>query len=118
MAATWSSAESSGCVRSRHEAVTNVLRHARAQHIRVRLRAAHETLRLVIRDDGVGFDAGAVRARCRNGGALGLRGMEERVLLLDGRFEIESSAGAGTEVRVWLPLRPAMAVPDGAPRRP
>jgi two-component system sensor histidine kinase DegS len=54
----------------------------------------------VIEDDGQGFDPTAIRE-----GALGLVGMRERVGLLGGRFEIESSVGAGTTLVVELPVQ-------------
>ena len=55
-------------------------------------------MRTVIEDDGAGFDPGAVRE-----GALGLVGMRERVSLLGGRFEVDSSPGAGTTLLIELP---------------
>jgi two-component system sensor histidine kinase UhpB len=53
------------CCRVVQEAVTNVLRHAHAQHIWVELRGREDEVRLAIRDDGVGFDPGDVRRRAR-----------------------------------------------------
>jgi signal transduction histidine kinase len=61
------------------EAVSNALRHARATLIRVTLRAESDALRLVIEDDGVGFDPEAVSQRVKRGEHLGLLGMTERV---------------------------------------
>ena len=58
-----------------------------------------QAVRLVIEDDGDGFDPERVRD-----GALGLVGIRERVSLLDGRFEIDSSPGAGTTLLVELPV--------------
>ncbi len=79
------------------EALRNVVRHAHAKHVRIRLEQSHDDLILDIQDDGSGF------APERDRG-LGLLGMEERVMHLHGSFHIESTPGAGTSIRVELPL--------------
>jgi len=82
------------------EALTNVARHARAQVVGVVLKHEGTMLELVVRDDGVGFDAGAVLSEASG---LGLHGMQERVALLGGSVEIESRPGRGTTVRARIP---------------
>jgi signal transduction histidine kinase len=86
------------------EALSNVYRHARARSVALRLRVVDETLMLEIADDGVGFDPQAVTAL---EGGYGLRGIAERVALLDGTWNIVSQPGQGTRVQVHLPFRPA-----------
>jgi len=86
------------------EALSNVYRHARARSVALRLRVVDETLMLEIADDGVGFDPQAVTAL---EGRYGLRGIAERVALLDGAWNIVSQPGQGTRVQVRLPFRPA-----------
>ena len=86
------------------EALSNVYRHARARSVALRLRVVDETLMLEIADDGVGFDPQAVTAL---EGGYGLRGIAERVALLDGAWNIVSQPGQGTRVQVHLPFRPA-----------
>ena len=81
------------------EALTNCARHANASRIHVSLHFANHSLRLGIRDNGLGFDRTA-----RNSRGLGLLGMEERVRELGGRILIRSAPGAGTQVEVELPL--------------
>jgi signal transduction histidine kinase len=76
-----------------HEALYNALRHARAEHIRVRLTAE----RVEVADDGMGFDPDRAELRSRH---LGLTSMEERARELGGRIEIHSAPGAGTRVVV------------------
>ncbi|HEV8640109.1 MAG TPA: response regulator [Methylomirabilota bacterium] len=95
------------CFRVAQAAVTNVVRHARAQHLTVELRHRDAGLELVVRDDGAGFDTRAAREGARRGESLGLLAMEERVFLLDGSIAIESVPGHGTEVRARFPLRTA-----------
>jgi signal transduction histidine kinase len=84
------------------EALTNMIRHARATHASVIvLRQLHE-ITMLIEDDGKGFDVAMVQARGDQ--CLGLMGMSERVNLLGGSFVIESAPGEGTTIRVRLPL--------------
>ena len=88
------------------EALTNVARHAQARRVRmsVRLRRRDGTLRLVVCDDGVGFDPEATLRRGARGEGIGLLGMRERAALLGGRVDIRSSPGRGTAVRLSVPM--------------
>jgi signal transduction histidine kinase len=79
-------------------ALANVALHADASRIVVRLEGDEDGVRLEVEDDGVGFDPQAVR------GGIGLIGMRERVEWLGGRFDLATAPGAGTRVRVYLPL--------------
>ena len=80
------------------ESLTNAVRHAQARHVTVELRAeAERRLALTVRDDGCGIHPGKVAG-------FGIRGMQERVEGLGGRYTIESETGNGTCVRVTLPL--------------
>jgi signal transduction histidine kinase len=79
------------------EALRNVVRHANAKNVRIRLDQGDDELILTIQDDGHGF----VPERDKG---LGLLGMQERVTHLHGSFRIESTPGVGTSVRVELPL--------------
>jgi len=85
------------------EALTNVIRHARAQVVDIEL-GTNGTLQLVVRDDGQGFDVGAARRRAALGASLGLISMQERVALAGGDMKIDSAPGRGTSIRVRLPL--------------
>jgi signal transduction histidine kinase len=97
------------CFRVAQEALTNVVRHARAKRVRVELRREDGALQLVVRDDGIGFDVAGASRRAARGASLGLLGMQERVQLVGGQMELESAPGHGTEVRVSLPLAAAAA---------
>jgi signal transduction histidine kinase len=84
------------------EALTNLIRHAKATHASVIvLRQIHE-ITMLIEDDGHGFDTAMVQNR--GGQCLGLMGMKERVNLLGGSFVVESAPGEGTTIRVRIPL--------------
>jgi two-component system sensor histidine kinase UhpB len=97
------------------EALSNVVKHARASKTTVALFMVEEenSLRIAIVDNGAGFDAGAASQ------GIGLIGMRERVYGCDGRIEIGSAAGQGTEITLTLPLRAqagaAASLPDGPP---
>lgn len=82
------------------EALTNVLRHAKARHVRVTLGEADGWLQLQIRDDGQGFNPDAVGA-----GHHGLLGMRYRIESLGGTLQLLSAPGRGTLVLARLPLR-------------
>ena len=71
----------------------------------VALRKPNGHLHLVVGDDGVGFDVEALRQRAVQGASLGLLSMEERATLVDGRLELKSAVGQGTEVHAWFPLK-------------
>jgi PAS domain S-box-containing protein len=96
------------CFRVAQEAITNVLRHARARNVWLRLFTANGRLAISVRDDGRGFDLDSVRERAANGSSLGLVGMEERMALAGGSFELRSAPGQGTVLLATFPL-PATA---------
>lgn len=87
------------------EALTNVVRHAGAQHVTVTLQQREEELGISIRDDGAGFHVNKSRKDAVLGTSMGLLDMQERAELVGGQLEIHSTPGRGTEVLVRLPLR-------------
>jgi PAS domain S-box-containing protein len=87
------------CFRVAQEALTNVARHAGARHVWVDLHLLPVGLELGVRDDGSGFDAAFARDQAVGGASMGLLGMQERVALAGGTFELRSAPGAGTRVR-------------------
>lgn len=80
------------------EALTNVARHARARNVSIRLARDGDRLVCQVRDDGVGFDDGAVRR-----GGLGLLGIRERLHALGGTLQIRGGPGRGAELHFHLP---------------
>lgn len=82
------------------EALTNVVKHARAERVSILLRERDGRVAAVIEDDGRGFSPEA-----ETGEGLGLVGMRERVALVDGRLHVESAAGSGTTIVADVPLR-------------
>ena len=92
------------CFRIVQEALSNVLRHARATSVKVSLVRESDRLELAVRDDGVGFEPEAIPAAER-AESLGLLGMRERVAALGGAFAVRSVAGSGTEISAVFPLQ-------------
>ena len=88
------------------EALHNCEQHAGARHVEVSVRQEQDRLRLLIRDDGHGFDTRRERG-------MGLLGIEERDHHLGGSFTVDSAPGSGTSIEVVLPLRQPVAPPVG-----
>ncbi len=86
------------------ESLTNVSRHAEARHVSVRLASDAHTIRMEIEDDGRGFDPQSLRRSTASDRGIGVLGMRERVATYGGAFEIESTPGNGTVVRLAIPL--------------
>jgi signal transduction histidine kinase len=84
------------------ESLANTYRHADAKDCKVVLSGNKESVTVEICDDGPGFDPMSVIKKER----LGLTGMRQRIEVLGGHFEIDSTRGAGTVIRVTLPLTP------------
>jgi signal transduction histidine kinase len=78
------------------ETLTNVAKHADASEAEIQVQSGDGLLRVLVRDDG--------RGGADVGGGSGLVGLTDRVEALGGRFELHSPPGAGTDVRVVLPL--------------
>lgn len=89
----------SGLFRIAQEALANVVQHAQARRARLSLTITPEEGRLIIEDDGVGFDSEQIP-----GGHFGLIGANERARLLGGNLEIKSSPGMGARLEVRVPL--------------
>jgi signal transduction histidine kinase len=89
------------CFRIGQEAITNVVRHARARRLDVTLRHRDGMLELQVKDDGAGF---AADGPPQETWGLGLLAMEERAVAAGGALEIQSHAGRGTAVRAYFPL--------------
>ena len=83
------------------EALNNVVKHADAQEVTLRLSPGEDGFEVRVVDDGRGFDAGAAEAA-----GNGLSNMRRRLEQWGGSARITSSPGRGTEVRLWVPLKP------------
>jgi two-component system NarL family sensor kinase len=89
--------ESIGLVwRAAQEAVRNALRHGSPSRLTIKVASSRSHLSLLVEDDGVGFDPG----QSPRNGHLGLRGLRDLIVEMNGTFEIDSAPGAGTRVRM------------------
>ena len=86
------------------EAITNSVKHADASRIGVILRAVSHEAVLIVEDDGNGFSQDATGPQYGSCPSLGLLGIRERLSLVDGSLEIETSPGHGTTLLVRVPL--------------
>lgn len=92
------------------EAITNIARHARAQHVSIRFAFESGLVTVTIVDDGVGFDVERAAARTpRDSASVGLIGMQERVRLLDGEIDVQSSPSGGTTIIVRVAVESGAA---------
>jgi signal transduction histidine kinase len=80
------------------EALTNVVKHAQAKRVSIVLMRRDRSVSAVIEDDGRGFSSGD-----SDEDGLGLLGMRERISLVGGRLEVESSPGSGTTLSIEVP---------------
>jgi signal transduction histidine kinase/ligand-binding sensor domain-containing protein len=93
------------------EVLRNAFRHAHASHIEAEIRFDKRHLRLRIRDDGKGIDRHILEEGAK-AGHWGLPGIRERAKRIEGRFDIWSEAGAGTEIELTVPASRAYAKPQ------
>jgi signal transduction histidine kinase len=87
------------------EGLTNVAKHARATSVSVVIERVNAMIQLTIEDNGCGFNTSASFEQTDNRGGFGLAGMRERLSLLNGELEVESSVGAGTAVFARIPFK-------------
>jgi PAS domain S-box-containing protein len=88
-----------GLYRILQEALTNTLRHAKAKKISVKLEQNSDKINLTIEDDGIGFNANEIKLNK----TLGLLGMKERILMMEGEFKIRSKEREGTTIHASIP---------------
>ncbi|MFQ5944041.1 MAG: histidine kinase [Anaerolineales bacterium] len=86
------------------EAVNNARKHARAEHIWIRLKPDGQMALLEIEDNGVGFDVGEVQDNYEQRGSLGMVNLHERAEMVHGILKIDSTRGQGTRISVKIPM--------------
>jgi signal transduction histidine kinase len=96
------------------EALTNVIRYAKAKRVSVELLRDGDSMTLVVSDDGVGIAEAASRNRLSHG----ISGMRQRARALGGEFSIRGRPGAGTVIEVTVPLPRGDTAPGGAADSP
>jgi len=91
------------------EAMTNIARHSKARNVYVQLSLEENYANLTIRDDGVGFLLDSME----HSHSLGILGMNERALLVDAHFSLQSEPGKGTTIGLQIPLAKAVGTKRG-----
>jgi len=94
------------------ESLTNITRHAQASRVRVELRSRPDRISMTVADNGVGIQ----RTGRHKLGSFGLVGIEERVTILGGSFDISEAPGGGTTINVSIPVEGQSPSPGPAPR--
>ena len=89
------------CLRVGQEAITNAAKHAQAQEIKVRLEYDEKFLRLIVTDDGCGFDPAHPPP---SEGGFGLVGIRERAAEIKATLDIHRAPAHGTEISLIIPL--------------
>jgi signal transduction histidine kinase len=88
------------------EAISNITRHAEAETVKITLEFGDQLVQLQIQDDGKGFAPDEVVRYAEEARGLGLLGMKERAVLLNGTLTVHSEPGKGTRIGTELPIRP------------
>jgi len=88
------------------ESIVNVARHSNAENVFVHVQCVTDQISICIEDDGDGFNMQDLNKHpVVDGRGLGILGMEERALLIDGKFKVKSGPGEGTDVCMLIPLK-------------
>lgn len=95
---------SASLFRAVNELVVNVVKHAKADKLRLNVGSDGKSIRIAVEDNGIGFDATRID-RLKGGGGFGLFSIRERMCSIGGRLEIESECGSGTRAILTAPLR-------------
>jgi signal transduction histidine kinase len=85
------------------ESLNNIIKHAQASHVNIRLCFEERNVRIDVWDNGVGFDLDQAQQKSTSRPTLGLAGMEERAALLGGNVSVQSRPGYGTQVEALIP---------------
>jgi signal transduction histidine kinase len=90
--------------RAARELLLNIIKHAEATNVSIRIDRQNKSVRMVIQDDGKGFDVSQLQRTARQQEGFGLFSIRERLTYVGGKFTIESQPGRGTKVTLVAPL--------------
>jgi signal transduction histidine kinase len=79
--------------------MTNIMRHAKAANVKIEITERNHTVYVTVQDDGIGFDT------IQRKNTLGLIGLRERAVYLDGQLQISSQPGQGTTISASFPRK-------------
>lgn len=86
------------------ESVTNAIKHAQAEEIRIHLSVHNNRLNVIISDNGIGFDQGTLDNYRNTLSGIGLKNIQNRVIFLGGQLHIYSQKGKGTQIIAEIPI--------------
>ena len=86
------------------EAINNIIKHSKAENIKLAIQYGDCAMHMIIRDDGIGFTGNDINWDNDFKNSAGLRNIRHRVQVLNGKFEITSSNGHGTKLEIHVPL--------------
>jgi len=92
--------------RNTRELAINVIKHAQATHVKISVLQEDNHIKITVRDDGIGFDAGALSPSLNTKSGFGLFSIKERMVDLGGSLEFVSEPGQGTEAILRVPITP------------
>jgi signal transduction histidine kinase len=98
------------CYRIVQEALANIVKHARAKSAGVIVTRRDQEIHIIVEDDGTGFEVSTQESMTTDHDHIGLRGMRERLALIGGSLQIESSVGSGTSLFARIPLNQSGAL--------
>jgi signal transduction histidine kinase len=87
------------------EVLTNIGKHAEANHVSVAVKENENSVSFVIEDDGKGFDVNSVKSTHSPEKGLGLDAMQQRAHMLGAFLEIQSRRGEGTRIALTIPIQ-------------
>jgi PAS domain S-box-containing protein len=94
------------------ELLLNAVKHSKTRSARIHLKSAEGLLQLVVSDEGVGFDPKTLPHAGESGGGFGLFSISERLRLIGGKVEINSSPGKGSRFVLWVPTQDTTRISD------
>jgi signal transduction histidine kinase/PAS domain-containing protein len=86
------------------ETITNIARHSAARNVRILFETVDSMIKIMVEDDGIGFNMEHIAVSSDDMRGMGLMGMTERVELMGGQFQISSAPGQGTQVLMHVPI--------------
>ena len=98
------SAMEAGIYRMVQEAYSNAFKHANPSYVSLEITFQAQMVKIVVKDNGIGFHVDLMESRAKHSTHFGLIGMRERVELLEGRMEIESAINEGTKLTIHIPI--------------
>ena len=90
--------------RSINELLQNVLKHSKAENVNVSFRLLTNDYRIIVRDNGIGFDLKTMRDKALSQKKFGLFSLMERIKYIGGNVEIDTKPGKGTKVIINMPI--------------